>query len=115
MPETIEELRLKLKEAEIELATYKINGAIGLYYELNRIVNQTMAFTRSTTIESLIKGEGGDAKGDKRFERTMLLIKNAKEHIVDLEEIKNKLGLSGDEDKDRQKKPFIDRIAEKRQ
>jgi len=115
MPESIEELKAKLKDVEEELATYKLNGAIGLYYELNRIVNETMAYTRSTTIKSLIKGEDGDSKGDKKFERTMLLIKNAKDHIVDLEEIKNKLGLSGDEDKDRQRKPFIDRIAEKRQ
>lgn len=103
----------KIKELEQELASYKLNGAIGLYYELNRFVNNTVSFMRETGIKSLLSAAKDE--DPKRFERVMALIKNAKEHIVDMEEIKTKLGLSGDEEKDRNKKPFIDRLAEKRE
>ena len=101
----------KIKKLEAEVAAYKVNGAVGLYYELNRLVNETINYTRNTSISSLLTdGE----KGDKKFERTMALIKNAKEHVIDLEEIKNKLGLSGNESKDKEKIPFIETVATKR-
>lgn len=101
----------KIKKLEEELASYKVNGAVGLYYELNRLVNETIKYTRGTSISSLLTdGE----KGDKKFERTMALIKNAKEHVLDLEEIKNKLGLTGNEVKDKEKIPFIESVATRR-
>lgn len=103
----------RVKELEAELAEYKLNGAIGLYYELNRFVNSTVSYMRETGVKALLAAAKDD--DPKKFERVMTLIKNAKEHIIDMEEIKNKLGLSGEEDKDRQKKPFIDRIADKRE
>jgi len=101
----------RIKQLEQELAQYKLNGAIGLYYELNRFVNDTVSILREKGVKSLFAKDDDDPK---KFERMMALIKNAKEHIVDMEEIKAKLGLTGDEEKDRIKKPFIDRIAEKR-
>lgn len=108
MAETIDE---KLKRIELENIMFKSNGAIGLYYELNRLVNETVNYTRTMSIKALLTE--GD-KGDKTFERTMALIKNAKEHVLDMEEIKNKLGLSGDESKDKEKIPFIETVATKR-
>lgn len=108
MAESIEEKCVRLEK---ENAAYKVNGAVGLYYELNRLVNETINYTRTTSISSLLtEGE----KGDKKFERTMALIKNAKEHVLDLEEIKNKLGLTGNESKDKEKVPFIETVATKR-
>lgn len=113
MAETIEE---KCERLEKENAAYRVNGAVGLYYELNRLVNETINFTRGMSIKSMLgtaDGGGSDAK-DKTFERTMVLIKNAKEHVLDMEEIKNKLGLSGNEQKDKEKVPFIETVATKR-
>jgi len=101
----------KVKLLEAEIASYKLNGAIGLYYELNRFVNDTVSLMREKGVKSLFAKDDDDPK---KFERMMLLIKNAKEHIVDMEDIKTKLGLTGDEEKDKIRKPFIDRIAEKR-
>ncbi len=101
----------RIKELEAELAAYKINGAIGLYYELNRVVNSTVELSRSSSLKTMIES---DEKGDKKFERLQALIKNAKDHIISMEEIKMKLGLTGEEEKDRVKKPFIDRIADPR-
>jgi hypothetical protein len=111
MAKTTEELEKEIKELKDENAAYKVNGAVGLYYELNRLVNETIKYTRNTSISSLLtEGE----KGDKKFERTMALIKNAKEHVIDLEEIKTKLRLTGNEDKDKEKVPFIETVASKR-
>lgn len=101
----------RIKQLEEEIASYRVNGAVGLYYELNRLVNETINYTRGTSISSLLTdGE----KGDKKFERTMALIKNAKEHVLDLEDIKNKLNLTGNEAKDKEKVPFIETVATKR-
>lgn len=102
----------RIKQLEAEIASYKLNGAIGLYYELNRFVNDTVSLMREMGVKTLFAKDEGDPK---KFERMMLLIKNAKEHIVDMEEIKTKLGLTGDAEKDRIRKPFIDRIADKRE
>lgn len=108
MAETTEE---KIKRLEDEIASYRINGAVGLYYELNRLINETIKYSRGKSISSLLsEGE----KGDKTFERTMALIKNAKEHVLDMEEIKQKLNLSGNELKDKEKVPFIETVATKR-
>jgi nitrogen fixation/metabolism regulation signal transduction histidine kinase len=101
----------RIKQLEQELAQYKLNGAIGLYYELNRFVNDTVSILREKGVKSFFAKNDDDPK---MFERMMALIKNAKEHVIEMETIKNKLGLTGDEEKDRVKKPFIDRIAEKR-
>lgn len=111
MAETIESLKKENQQLKDEIAAYRVNGAVGLYYELNRLVNETIKYTRGTSISSLLTdGE----KGDKKFERTMALIKNAKEHVLDLEEIKVKLNLSGNEAKDKEKVPFIETVAARR-
>jgi len=101
----------RIKKLEDELASYKINGAVGLYYELNRLVNESVKFSRGRTIQSLISG---DEKGDKTFERYLALMKSAKENIIDMEEIKEKLNLTGDEEKDKSKRPFVDKLADPR-
>lgn len=101
----------KIQRLKSEVASYRINGAVGLYYELNRLVNDTINYTRSKSVSSLLsEGE----KGDKTFERTMALIKNAKEHVLDMEDMKSKLNLSGNEQKDKERVPFIESVATKR-
>ena len=111
MENEIEKLKIQNEELKSQLVSLRANGAVGLYYELNRLVNETINYTRNTTIQSLLSdGE----KGDKRFERTMALIKNAKEHVVDLEDLKIKLKLTGDEEKDKITIPFIETVAETR-
>jgi hypothetical protein len=106
-----ETLQQKCDRLEEENALLKSNGAVGLYYELNRLVNETVKYSSNKTISSLLtEGE----KGDKTFERTMALIKNAKEHVLDMEDIKNKLNLTGNEVKDKENVPFIESVATKR-
>ena len=107
----VDDLKKENQQLREENNSYKVNGAVGLYYELNRLVNETVKYTRTNSISSLLtEGE----KGDKKFERTMALIKNAKEHVLDLEEIRTKLKLSGNESKDKDSVPFIETVAETR-
>lgn len=107
----IDELQKKINALDQKLATYEKPGAVGLYYELNRFINNTVAYMRNNTIQSIITGDKDDPK---KFERTMALIKGAKEHVLDMEEIKQKLKLTGDEDKDKERLPFIETIAKER-
>lgn len=111
MAESVESLKKELVKLKEENDMYKTHGGVGLYYELNRIVNETVAYTRKQTISSLLSDT---EKGDKTFERTQALIKNAKEHILDMEEIKSKLKLSGNQNKDEDRLPFIETVAETR-
>lgn len=111
MEDSLEQLKKENEKLKAENASYKINGAVGLYYELNRLVNETVSYTRGNSISSLLsEGESGS----KKFERTMALIKNAKEHVLDLEEIRVKLRLTGNEAKDKESVPFIETVAETR-
>lgn len=100
-----------IEELERENALYKQNGPVGLYYELNRIVNETVELSREKTLKSMLTL---DPKEDKSFERMQALIKNAKEHVIDMQEIKEKLGLSGDKTKDEKAVPFIEQVANRR-
>lgn len=103
MAESIEELKEKI-------ALYEQNGAIGLYYELNRFVNGVVKLMRSKSIERILAGDENDPK---MFEKTMALIKNAKEHTTDMAEMREKLNLTGDEEKDK-RRPFITTVAQTR-
>lgn len=102
----------KIKSLEDELSLYKPNGAVALYYELNRFVNETVNIMRNQGLKSLLAAAKDD--DPKKFERMMALIKNAKEHVSDMAEIKSKLKLSGDEARDTEDMPFIESVAETR-
>lgn len=102
----------RIKELESELALYKLKGYVGYYYELNRWINDTVLLMRERGVKSLLVANEDD-KDAKKFEKMMALIKNTKEWIDNMEEIKNKFNLTGDEEKDKSK-PFIHRIAEAR-
>ena len=101
----------KIAALEAENALYKKPGGIGLYYELNRIVNETVLLSRETPLKSMLSL---DPKEDKTFERMQILIKNAKDHVIEMNDIKAKLGLTGDQETDESNLPFIERIATKR-
>lgn len=109
----VDDLKKRTKELEAVLEFYTPNGPVALYYELNRFVNGTVKIMRNTKLEELLSGAGKD-EDPKRFEKTMALIKNAKEHVSDMADIKAKLRLTGDETKDKEEMPFIESIAETR-
>lgn len=101
----------EIDDLKKELSLYKPNGSVALYYELNRFINSTVLLMRKQSLESLMTPNKDD--DPKKFERMMVLIKNAKEHAVDMADIKSKLKLSGNEDKDMEI-PFVESVAETR-
>ena len=103
----------EIDELKKELDLYKQNGAIGLYYEVNRFINGTVLLMRKQGVENLLTLTKDE--DPKKFERMMALIKNAKEHVADMKEMKSALGISGNEDDDKRNKPFVDGIAKPRQ
>ena len=109
-----EKLEKRIEELEAEVAAFKKSGPVGLYYELNRLINETVKLSQTYSLRELISK---DPKEDKGFERMLALIKAAKEHAIEMGEIKAKLGvnISGDEEKDKVLDvPFIETVAEKR-
>lgn len=111
MPEP-NSIKEELEEINKELAQYKSNGAVGLYYELNRFINETVSLMRQTKLSSLLTVQKDE--DPKKFERMMALIKNAKEHVSDMKEMKSVLGITGNEEDDKKNKPFVDGIAKTR-
>lgn len=99
----------KIERLEKENASYKTHGAIGYYYELNRWVNSTVNIMRNSSASSLLVPSKDE--DSKKFEKMMALIKNTKEWIDNMEELKIKLNLTGDEEKDK-RRPFITTVAQ---
>lgn len=105
----------KISVLEQELSRYQSSGPVGFYYELNRWVNETNEYMKSQNIATLM---GIDDK-DKKFDRMMELIKNAKSNIDTIETLKPLLGISGDEKRDKDDssllgKDFMSNVAMKR-
>lgn len=103
MAETVEELKERLKR-------YEQNGAAKLYYSLQRKMNEMADMLNNHNLASL---DVDDAKS-KTFDR-LKTIWNDAEGIAKGTEALGKLAkVTGNEDEDVSKKPFVDTIAESR-
>lgn len=103
MAETVDELKEKL-------ALYEQNGAAKLYYALNKKMNQIADLLNKTNLSTLPL----DDKNDKTFERLKVLWTDSKTISEAAKFIGDAAGVTGDEKKDIERKPFVDMIAEKR-
>lgn len=104
MAETLEELQKKL-------SSYEQNGAAKLYYSLNRKMNEMADLMNSTNLKSLTLEDGKD----KTFERLKMIWESA----AKVAEASKLLGqaagvITGNEQIDVDKKPFVDTIAQHR-
>lgn len=103
MPESIEELKKKI-------ALYEQNGAAKAAYAINRKLNELADMLNKTNVATL---DLSDPK-DKSFER----LKSAWGEMANLgtayKTLAESAGITGDETKDINKKPFLDRIADSR-
>lgn len=104
MAENIEDLKAKIK-------LYEQNGTAKAAYAINRKLNELSDMLNKTNVSNL---DIADPK-DKTFER----LKVAWGEMASLGEAYKTLaasaGISGDEQKDVEKKPFVDTIAQPRQ
>jgi len=100
----------KIKDLEERLAAYEQNGPAKLYYSLNRKMNEMGALLNKTDLGKIEL----DNKDSKEFERLFKLLEKSQVISNAAEAVKQFAGISGDEKKDVEKKPFTDRLAENR-
>jgi len=101
--ETIEELKHKI-------AIYEQNGSAKLFYALNRKANEMADLLNKTNL-SLLNLED---KNDKTFERLKIIWNDSSALSTAIKDLGISAGVSGDEQKDIAKKPFVETIAEAR-
>lgn len=100
----------KIQDLEAKIALYEQNGAAKLFYSLNRKMNEMADLMNSTTLKNLSLD---DAK-DKTFERLKGIWESAAKVAEASRALGDVAGVTGNEDKDISKKPFVDTIAESR-
>ena len=101
--ETLEELTHKL-------SLYEQNGAAKLFYALNRKANEMADLLNKTNISNLLL----DDPKDKTFERLKVIWNDSASISAAIKELGISAGVTGDEQKDVVKKPFVETIAESR-
>lgn len=117
MEETIEELQEKIKTLEKRLSyaegrmrIYEENGPAKLYYSLNRKMNEMGDLLNKTNLGGIDLGD----KDSKEFDRLFKLLEKSQVISNAAQAVKEFAGITGDEKKDIERRPFVDTIAEKR-
>ena len=103
MAETIDELKNRLKR-------YEENGAAKLYYSLNRKMNEMADMLNKHNLGVM---DVDDAKS-KTFDRLKVIWNDAASIAQGVKALGELAGVTGNEEKDINKKPFVDTIAESR-
>ena len=104
MAETLEELQEKLRK-------YEEDGVAKLCYSLNRKSNEMADLMNATNLKNI---DISDAK-DKTFDRLKIIWQDAASIASAVKALAEIAGITGDEGKDVARKPFIDRISERRE
>lgn len=89
---------------------YESNGAAKLYYSLNRKMNEMADLMNSTNLKDL---DIQDAK-DKSFERLKVIWNDSASIATAVKELGATAGITGNEEVDINKKPFVETIAQSR-
>jgi hypothetical protein len=101
--QTIEELQAKVK-------LYESNGTANLFYALNRKMNEMAGIMNKNNLTNL---DITDPK-DKTFERLKTIWGDAASIALAVKELGTIAGVTGDEQKDIDRKPFVNLIADDR-
>jgi hypothetical protein len=99
-----------VEELEAKLALYEQNGAAKLYYSLNRKMNEMADLMNGTNLKNL---DITDPK-DKSFERLKIIWNDAANIAIAVRTLGDNAGVTGNEEKDVSRKPFVETIAESR-
>jgi len=100
----------KIKELEDKLKIYEQNGAAKLFYALNRKANEMADLLNKTNLSTLSL----DDPKDKTFERLKVIWNDSASISTAIKELGISAGVTNDETKDTERKPFMDSIAVKR-
>lgn len=97
---TVEELQEKLR-------MYEQNGPAKLYYSLNRKMNEMGELLNKTNLSNVDL----ESKDSKEFDRLFKLLEKSQVISSAAQSVKEFAGITGDEEKDTDRKPFIDKLA----
>lgn len=103
MTQTIDELKAKL-------LMYEQNGAAKLYYSLNRKMNEMADLMNSKNLSALPV----DDPKDKTFDRLKIIWQDAASIATSVDALGKVARVTGSEEEDISRKPFVDTIAEPR-
>lgn len=95
---------------EEKVALYEQNGAAKLFYSLNRKMNEMADLMNKTNLGTLLL----DDPKDKTFERLKVIWNDAASIATAVKALGESAGVTGDEKKDVDRKPFLDTLAIKR-
>jgi len=101
--DSIEELKGKIK-------MYEQNGSAKLYYSLNRKMNEMADMLNLNTLS----GINLDDPKDKSFDRIFKLLEKSETVANSAKTLGAVAGITGNEEADVAKKPFVETIAESR-
>lgn len=104
MAESVEELKAKIK-------LYEQNGIAKLYYALNRKCNEMGDLLNKVNLSDIKL----DDKDNKTFERMKVVWNDAASIATAVETLGKSAGITGNEQEDIGKRPFIETVAETRQ
>ena len=100
----------KIIELEEKLKLYEQNGAAKMYYALNKKMNEIADLLNANSLKSI---DLDDAKS-KTFERVFRLLEKSEVISNAAKALGTIAGVTGNEEKDVSKKPFVDTLADKR-
>ena len=103
MAETLEELKEKV-------SLYEQNGAAKLFYSLNRKMNEMADLMNKNNLGTMTI----DDPKDKTFDRLKVIWNDAASIATAVKTLGEVAGVTGDEKKDTERKPFIEEFAETR-
>lgn len=91
---------------EKELELYRQDGIVGLYYSLNKKLNELSRAIDTSTIDF-------SSRDDKSFERLMKAMVESKLIAENMKWLRTEFALTGDEEKDKNttRRPLIEELA----
>lgn len=93
-----------------KLQRFEENGTAKLFYALNRKSNEMADILNANSLDDLSIGD----KDNKSFDRIFKILEKSETVANSVKTLGEAAGVTGDEEKDVKKKPFIERLAEKR-
>lgn len=103
------EVDYKQKFDELQ-ALYENNGTAKLYYSLNRKMNEMADIMNKNNLTKLAL----DDPKDKTFDRLKIVWQGASEIALSVKALGEIAGITGNEDRDVSRKPFVNTIADSR-
>lgn len=107
----IQKLKNKISSLEGQIAKYEENGMAKLYFSLNRKMNEMAEMLNNNSLNTI----NLDDPKDKSFDRIFKLLEKSETVANSAKTLGSVAGITGDEEADIKRKPFVDTIAEKRQ